>query len=80
MRRLPAPLLALPACFGLLRGFGRARPAWSDCSDSSAPSAESSSSVGTSFTAVPYAATSLIDWVISLQSKRSPSTASAPAA
>ena len=34
----------------------------------------------TSRTAVPYAATSLSDWVISLQSKRSPTTASAPAA
>ena len=29
---------------------------------------------------MPYAATSLSDWVISLQSNRSPTTASAPAA
>ena len=34
---------------------------------------------GASLTAVPYATTSLRDWVISLQSKRSPTTASAPA-
>ena len=31
-----------------------------------------SSWIGTSLTAVPYAATSLSDWVISLQSKRKP--------
>jgi hypothetical protein len=32
-----------------------------------------------SLTAVPYAATSLSDWLISLQSNLSPTTASAPA-
>ena len=43
-------------------------------------SSAASASLPTSRTAVPYAATSLSDWVISLQSKRSPTTASAPAA
>ena len=52
----------------------------SDCSSSGSVSVAASDAAPTSVTAVPYAATSLSDWVISLQSKRSPTTASAPAA
>ena len=45
----------------------------------SAAASEPCPGSGTSFTAVPYATTSLMFWVISLQSNRRPRTASAPA-